>query len=129
MPRPPLIGFLARNGGTLRKLCRVGFAVSIVAIVILSLLPGDDMPDIRVSDKVGHFLAYAEIVLLGILGYPGRKAPLAVLVGVAALGGLLEIGQTYVPGRSADIVDFAVNCLGMLAGYATTRIAGAISRA
>ena len=129
MTRDPLNGFLARNGRTLRRMCRIGFAVSIAAIVVLSLLPGDDMPDVRVSDKVGHLLAYAEIVLLGILGHPGRTLAIAVLTGVAALGGLLEIGQIYVPGRSADIVDFAVNCLGMLIGYASARLAGAVSRA
>lgn len=124
MTRGPLTDFLAWNGGTLRKLCRAGFAISIFTIVVLSLLPGDDLPDIDLSDKIGHFLAYAEIVLIGLLGYPRRTAAIAVLAGVAALGGVLEIGQSYVPGRSTDIADFAVNCLGILAGYAAARLAG-----
>jgi VanZ family protein len=122
-------GFLARNGRVLRRLCRIGFAISIVVIIVLSLLPGDDMPDTGIPDKVAHFIAYAEIVLLGILGHPARLAAICVLAGVAALGGALEIGQMYVPGRSADIADFAVNCLGMLTGYAAARIAGAVARA
>jgi VanZ family protein len=128
MTRGPSNGFLARNGHTLRRLCRIGFAISVATIIVLSLLPGDDMPDFKMSDKLGHFIAYAEIVLLGIFGHPARAAAVAVLAGVAALGGMLEIGQMYVPGRTADIADFAVNCLGMLTGYAAARLAGAVAR-
>ena len=54
MSHGPLTDFLARNGRTLRKLCRAGFAISILAIVVLSLLPGDDLPDVELSDKIGH---------------------------------------------------------------------------
>ncbi|MPY74867.1 MAG: VanZ family protein [Alphaproteobacteria bacterium] len=122
MSHGPLTEFLTRNGRTLRKLGRAGFAISILAIVVLSLLPGDDLPDVDLSDKIGHFIAYAEIALLGILGYRARTG--TILAAVAALGGVLEIGQIYVPGRSADIVDFAVNGLGILAGYAAARLAG-----
>ena len=128
MSRGLLNGFLTRNGRTLRRLCRIGFALSVLAITVLSLLPGEAMPRFRLSDKVGHFIAYAEIVMLGIFAYSARAA-IAVLAGVAALGGLLELAQTFVPGRSADIVDFAVNCLGMLVGYAAARSAAAFSRA
>lgn len=122
MSHGPLTDFLARNGRTLRKLCRAGFAVSILAIIVLSLLPGDDLPDFDLSDKIGHFIAYAEISLLGILGYRARTG--TVLAAVAALGGVLEIGQMYVPSRSTDIADFAVNCLGILTGYAAARLTG-----
>lgn len=124
MTRGPLTGFLAQHNGAFRMLCRIGFAVSVAAIVVLSLLPGDDIPKFRLSDKIGHLLAYAEIAALGTLGYRGRRAAAMMLTGLAMLGGALELAQDYVPGRSADLLDFGVNCLGLLAGYAAVRLTG-----
>lgn len=52
-----------------------------------------------------HFVAYAAIAALLWLGTEGR-APLAVTGAVIALGGLDELRQLFVPGRSAELADF-----------------------
>ena len=114
--------FLSRHEERIWGLCRAGFAISILAICVLSLLPEDELPDVSLSDKIGHFIAYGMIVTLGLIGYRGLAAATAVIVGAIALGGLLEIGQLFVPGRSADLLDFVANCIGVVAGVLLARL-------
>ena len=50
-------------------------------------------------DKVGHLLAFTALGFTGYLGVPARTAlPFALL----AYGGLIEVLQLFVPGRSAE---------------------------
>ena len=81
------------------------FAVGIVAILILSLLPKSDMPSVGVSDKIEHVVAYALLGLAGGLGFPTQRAAIVLLVLLPLLGVALEIVQLKVPERSADVVD------------------------
>jgi VanZ family protein len=122
-PRPPLTEFVTRHDRRLRSLCRAGFALAVVTVTVLSLLPGDGLPRLGPWDKLAHITAYAAIALLGRLGYPARAAMLPLLAAVVALGGALELGQDHVPGRSADLADFWVNCAGALAGALLARAA------
>jgi VanZ family protein len=56
--------------------------------------------------------------LLVALGWSGRVAP-GVIVGAAVgFGGLLELLQTFSPGRQSDWADFAVNWVGAVTGLA-----------
>jgi VanZ family protein len=119
MANGAVTGFIARHDTRIRSLCRIGFAISILVVLVLSLLPDDDLPKVELSDKIGHFIAYGEIAAIGLLAY--ATAPVLVVAGVVALGAGIEIAQLYVPGRSSDIVDFMVNCLGVLAGIALAR--------
>ena len=59
-------------------------------------------------DKLGHFVWYAAITLL-LCHITRNRLPMAVLLSVAGFGALDEICQSFVPDRSADIVDFIVN--------------------
>ena len=60
-------------------------------------------------DKLGHFIWYAAITLL-LASIARGRAPMGVFLAVAAFGALDEICQSFVPGRSADLFDFIVNC-------------------
>lgn len=113
----PLQDLMRRHDRAIRQLCRIGFAVSIVVVCVLSLLPADALPKVRIWDKIGHMIAYTEITAIGLLGYWGRNAALWIVAGVVALGATLEIAQHFIPGRSMDLADFAVNGLGVLLGY------------
>lgn len=63
-------------------------------------------------DKLAHFSAFA--VLTGLLHFATRgRWPIAVAIVAAAIGGLDEIHQIWLPGRVADINDFAADCCGI----------------
>jgi VanZ family protein len=87
------------------------FAVS--GIPNLTTLPGD------LSDKVGHFCAYAVLaafVLRGIararwIGVTGAAAFGAWAI-AAAYGATDEFHQRFVPGRTAALDDWAADALG-----------------
>jgi VanZ family protein len=117
---------LARHDGRLKSFCRTGFAVCILIVCVLSLLPEDEVPDVAFSDKVHHLIAYAVIAALGMLGYRGPRAAVAVVIGSIALGGLLEIGQGYVPGRYPDMLDFVANAAGVAVGLILARLAASV---
>jgi VanZ family protein len=80
------------------------------------------VPHVRLSDKICHFIAYCETAAAGWLAFRAAPAQKLVLPGVIALGGAIELAQHFVPGRSMDILDFTVNCLGVLAGYGLARL-------
>jgi len=114
--------FLTRYDPQLRILCRLAFVLSVITVIVLSLLPGPLMPHFRLSDKICHFLAYCETAAAGWLAFRMVAARKFVLPGLVLLGGALELLQHFVPGRSTDIFDFTVNCLGVAAGYGLARL-------
>ena len=111
----------ARHNTVLRRLCRWAFAISAIAVCILSLIPDDSLRPYAPQDKVSHLIAYSELAALGLLAFRPRPSPAIVLLGVVALGGALEIAQAYVPGRSADLLDFVFNCVGVCIGFVLAR--------
>lgn len=83
---------------------------------------------VEIPDKVAHFGAYAALGALLWWAAAGLAARTAAAVAVA-LGGLYgaadEVHQRFVPGRSADIRDWAADLAGVAAAVA---IAWALSR-
>ena len=88
------------------------------------LIPGPDIPRIPPSGNwlpaVAHFvLCFVLAVLLyrSGAGLAGASPSVGVVFAICfAYSGLLEVGQLWVPGRSFELVDFAVNGAGAAAG-------------
>ena len=66
-------------------------------------------------DKAEHFIAYFGLTLLASLAWGLKRSLFWVLAGIVALGGALEIIQSFV-GRDAEWGDFLANSLGAVAG-------------
>jgi VanZ family protein len=66
-------------------------------------------------DKLAHLAVYGVLTALLWLG-AGSRMTFTVIAAVIAIGGLDELHQAGIPGRSADSGDFAVD---ILAGVAT----------
>jgi VanZ family protein len=66
-------------------------------------------------DKAEHFIAYFGLTLLASLAWGLRRSLTLVLAGIIALGGALEIIQSFV-GRDAEWGDFFANSLGAMTG-------------
>ncbi|MHB8055245.1 MAG: VanZ family protein [Candidatus Aminicenantales bacterium] len=80
-------------------------------------------------DKVLHFVLYAGFGVCLTWGFfrmdprRGRKGLGFILVLGAFLSGLDEIHQLFVPGRFAEVADWIVDVLGILAGWGIVRLA------
>jgi VanZ family protein len=112
----------------LQKIARGAFAIAVIAIVAASLLPADELPSFDMWDKLEHVLAYALLAVLGALAWAGRTRAAAVLaVSLVAMGIVLELLQTLVPGRYTDPADALANLIGTLAGLSATAALGRIA--
>ena len=102
---------VARSRRALSSAFKLTFVGATLMVAVLSLLPGNDLPAVGISDKFEHIIAYAVLALLGGLEIPGETVLLAV--GLSALGVAMEICQMVVPGRSAEIGDAVADAIGV----------------
>ena len=88
------------------------FWVTAVVVMVLALVPKLP-PEIPSTgwDKSNHFLAFALLGLLGRAAY--RKHLVAVLAGLLAYGGLIEVLQSFTPTREAEWADVLADALGL----------------
>lgn len=116
-PLPPAVN---------RLLYAAAFACVLV-IVVLSLLPAEEMPRTGIPDGTDHFIAYWGTGGLMALAFRGRGAVL-MLAGLAlvGLGGLMEVLQQLSPGRSTTWSDFLMSGGGALAGLLMGTVAARI---
>jgi VanZ family protein len=101
----------------------VGWLV-VLAIVVLSVVPGTLRPDVLGEKHIEHLAAYLGTSILLGAGYPRRFQLILIGVLLAAGSGTLEIVQFWIPGRSSSTVDFAASSLGAWVGVATISLFG-----
>lgn len=100
---------------------RASVALYTLALVILSLSPLPPLPEaiaFPYIDKVGHFFIYAIFSFITINTYLRKhiRHPYLSCIGYVTIVGLLiECIQYFLPFRSFEIMDIAVNGTGMLA--------------
>jgi len=83
-----------------------------IFVAVVSLSPGTGA-SIDPWDKLAHFVTYAIFTALvwGITGY-GRRFIVACLC-IVLYGGVIEIAQSFLPGRVMSGYDFLANTLGV----------------
>jgi len=106
----------------IRKILAWGPAVAWAAVLFyLSSRSWSGGPGLfRINDKVGHFLLYA--TLGAALGYGRVRSPGPAPHWVLLAAGFLyaisdEFHQSFVPGRTASLLDLAADAAGLAAGY------------
>ena len=108
-----------RSRRVLLALPAIGFAALILAV---SSRPGTDLPSTGVAqgDKGLHVLEYFVFGVLLFLPCRGLRWQVCVPVLAAgiAFAALDESFQTFIPGRSGDPADFAMDVVGLLAALA-----------
>jgi len=99
------------------KLVISGWIISIVTIVYLSLTPRIEFPiGFKCADLFYHAAAYLWLSFLPFFGFDKiKKAALAACM-MIPLGAGLEIGQGYIPGRFASMMDMVANTSGVVIG-------------
>ncbi len=104
-------------------LARAAFAVGLVLVIVLSLMPMSyEPPQTGLSDKIEHFIAYCALAAAGATGFQGPRARLIIVFGLIGFGILLEIGQLFSPGRQTSGGDVIANALGVVCGAAVASI-------
>lgn len=86
-----------------------------VGIAVLSLLPAEAAVSTGWGDKWEHGIAYAVLTILLKRAFP-RLSTLWTWVLSTLYGGLIEVGQLFVPSRHADVLDILANGLGAAVG-------------
>ena len=103
--------------------------VLLVAVAWLALTPKPP-PDLTLGwDKLNHGSAFVALAFCAWLGQGGqpRRGALA-MVALLAYGGLIELAQWLVPGRSGEWADLLADAVGLAVGAALAWLALRLSR-
>lgn len=94
----------------------LGYGLTLVIVIVLSLMPAPDLPGPEGSDKAAHLIAYGAIAVCGGLGF--RNWDIRFLSGSCAigLGILLEFAQAAWFERNGSVWDAVSNSLGVALG-------------
>jgi VanZ family protein len=85
-------------------------------IAVLSLLPNSKLPEISLSDKIEHIMAY--VVLAFWFGsIVVRRDYLWIALSLLGFGAVIELAQGWMSqGRTADIMDLRADAIGIVLG-------------
>ena len=100
---------------------RALFWVMCGTVLFGALAPQADSPQLfALADKVVHTLAFAALALVGLRAYP--RHTLIVCLLLIALGGLIEVVQSYTSTRAQEWEDFLADILGVGLGALLARL-------
>ena len=108
---------------------KILFFLYLLLITFLSLLPSQDLPDVKLfmhADKVIHLCMYAGFTFLLLWAWPQKFTGIRQLIPLLAIilwGLLMETLQSFTHlGRTFDLTDLLANILGFLPGWAFWKI-------
>jgi VanZ family protein len=101
---------------------RVLLAALLVGICWLAFSPAPP-PELDTGwDKSNHSLAFSTLAVMGCLAFPDARRRYAILAsGLLAFGVFIELVQTQIPSRSADVLDVLADGVGIGAGLLIMR--------
>ncbi len=105
------------NAASSCRAWRALLVLLVVAVGYLALTPTPLEGSESEVDKVGHLMAFTALAFSGYLGFPAsRGTRTALLFALLAYGGLIEVLQLYVPGRSSEWGDLLADGIGIALG-------------
>jgi len=98
----------------LRHPLRLCFWLATTVAFVMAVLPHPPQLPGAPTDKIQHILAFAVLTVLGSAAYP-RTHPVALIIGLAAFGGLIEAVQA-IPAlhRTSDVRDWLADVASVL---------------
>ena len=91
------------------------FIVYAGIVAVTSLSPGGNQ-SVEHLDKVVHLLVYYIFAVLGYRMLANKRHYLYMCLGIVAYSGLIELGQSYIPGREMSAFDLLANIVGVALG-------------
>ena len=98
----------------------IAFIVYAVIVTVTSLLPGGGS-HLAHLDKLVHLLAYYIFAVFAYRALNNKEYYTYTCLGIIAYSALLELGQSYVPGRQMSGYDLLANSLGVVLGAAVMK--------
>jgi VanZ family protein len=113
------------------KICVRALAItSLVAIFVLSLVPGEFRPHTMILPPgFEHVAAYAVAAFFLGLACHHRVPPAQLVLLLTAYGALLELGQLWVPERHGQLPDVGMDLIGASIGVMVALAAMRLRRA
>lgn len=107
----------------LSAIARYLWVTAIGMVVTGSLSPGNSslmraVDSLQVDDKILHFIIYLLLAMAPVLGLRRTTSAVWGAASMVVLGLLLEIGHSFVPGRTPGMADEIANTLGVGCGLA-----------
>jgi VanZ family protein len=119
-------GSESATGVSFTTIARLVAWACLLAIAILSLVPGILRPHTFLPGRTEHFMAYAGTGFFFVLGYLDFRQRIVAWVGLAIASGVFEMLQAFIPGRSASILDALASTGGLTFGLTVGLIAEAV---
>jgi hypothetical protein len=101
---------------------RVAGWTSVLALIVLSLVPGTQRPHTWLPGQIEHLAAYCGTAVLLGLGYPTAEARFRIGLMLALLAAVLEMMQLWIPDRHPQFIDFAVSSAGVCLGISAVAV-------
>lgn len=96
---------------------QVVFALLVAAMCFLAWRPAAIKPLGSGWIDLNHIFAFCVLTVVARLAFPAlRHAAWQVPLGLLAFGGLIEVGQAFVPGRTCEWSDLYADAAGIAAG-------------
>lgn len=106
-------------GPNARRIWAACFVCASAVTLAVALMPASRAPQGVGWDKMNHLLAFLMLGVNGMLAFGHwRRGGLIVLLLLAGLGALIEIGQSLVPSRKAEAMDLVADMIGAGLGVA-----------
>ncbi|MEJ6001971.1 VanZ family protein [Paucibacter soli] len=94
-------------------------ALLALLLLVISWLAFSPKPPVGIDtgwDKLNHLLAFATLAVVSALSLAGARRERKVVLGLLAYGIFIELVQTQVPGRSAEVADVLADMVGVALG-------------
>lgn len=89
----------------------------VTVLVVVCLLPSPDLPNLHVSDKIEHALAYALLAGSAVQLFQRWRALLLVALGLLVLGIGIEFAQAlFTTTRAMEAADVVADSIGIVVG-------------
>jgi VanZ family protein len=96
------------------------FFLGLSVVIVLSVIPAEAFPNLRLSDIVGHMAAYAVLAVAGGIACRRAQSFFMLAAGLIALGACLEFAQALLPTRDASGSELLANFVGVALGSTAT---------